>query len=582
LSNLIDLSATARGSKTRPAVVVQADFLNGLIDDTIFTDLRLFMQPQGMVLYAGVEMDDHLPAHRRIETMPERPGVLLTGATGLLGQYLLYDLLSMAHPVAVLVRDSRQEQAAERIAQIVAFWNERLRRKLPTPTVLNGDLGHATLGLTAVDRRWLGRHCRIVIHSAANLSFRETSEGEPWRTNALGTKSLLALCQDVGLSEWHQVSTAFVCGRRAGIITEEDHDNSQGFHNPYEESKWQAEQLVRRTPGVRATIYRPAVIVGDSRTGYTSSFNGLYRFLELAVRLASVNSTTGEVRLPLRLPLSGDEVWNLVSVDWVSRAIVELLARPQWHGRTFHLVARSPVSNRFVRDIAAEVLNLPGVEFAGTKTGVENSSPSRLEQLFFDGIREYSPYLGGNPVFASVNTAAALPDLPPPVDRPMLERLIRFAVASRWGRSPPQPTDVGPGLPARSFCAEYIERIFPKQARQSRLAREAGLDLTVCIDLRGLGGGQWSCKWKQGELVYARRGVENGAAVTYHSDTTTFHAVVSGLQTPQEVFFEQRIAITGDLECALKLAVLFGQFLAEHPIAQPDRTEVMDATPFRI
>jgi len=512
--------------------------------------------------------------------MPERRGIFLTGATGLLGRYLLHDLLLKAHPVAVLVRDSREGRAAERIAHIVAFWSERLRRRLPTPFVLNGDLGLAALGLTAADRHWLGRSCQTVIHSAANLSFRGTLEGEPWRTNVEGTKTLLALCRNVGLSEWHEVSTAFVCGRRAGIIAEEGLDNGQSFHNPYEESKYQAEQLVRRAPGIRATIYRPAVIVGDSRTGYTSSFNGPYRFLELAVRLASVISTAGEARLPLRLPLSGDEVWNLVCVDWVSRVIVELLTKPRWHGRTFHLVAKSPVSTRLLRDVGAEVLNLPGIEFAGAE-GVNH--PSRLEQLFLEGIQEYWPYLGGNPVFASANTRAALPDLPPPIDRPMLERLIRFAVAKRWGRERKKGSGTiyaKPSLP--SSCAEYIERVFPRQARRSRLAREAGLDLTVSIDIRGPGGGQWSCSWRQGELIWVRRGLEDGAAVTYHTDTATFQAVVSGFQTPQEAFFEQRVAITGDLEIALKLAVLFGQFLAEHPDPQPHRTEVQDATSFRL
>jgi len=508
--------------------------------------------------------------------MPEPQGVLLTGATGLLGRYLLHDLLLKAHPVTVLVRDSRKGGAVERIAQIVAFWSERLRRKLPTPVVLNGDLGHAGLGLTAVDRRWLGRHCRTVIHSAANLSFRATPEKEPWRTNVDGTKNLLALCQDVGLSEWHQVSTAFVCGQRTGIIAEDDCDYSQGFHNPYEESKCQAERLVRRTPGMRATIYRPAVIVGDSRTGYTSGFNGLYRFLELGARVASLSTAVGGAHMPLRLPLSGDEDWNLVSVDWVSRAIVELLARQRWHGRTYHLVARAPVSTRLVRDVGADVLNLPGVDFAGSDH-VDN--PSRLEQWFLDGIQEYWPYLGGSPVFATVNTSAALPDLPPPpVDRSMLERLIRFAVASRWGRTPAQTSAVCARSLARSSCAEYIEQVFPRQSRRSSLAREAGLDLTVCIDLRGPGGGQWSCKWSQGEMIYARCGLEDGATVTYHTDAETFRAVVSGFQTPQEAFFDQRIAITGDMETALKLAVLFGLFLSENPWPRPKRKEVMYST----
>jgi hypothetical protein len=138
-----------------------------------------------------------------------------------------------------------------------------------------------------------------------------------------------------------------------------------------------------------------------------------------------------------------------------------------------------------------------------------------------------------------------------------------------------------PRIPGRSHCAEYIEQVFPRQARRSRLAREAGLDLTVCIDLRGSGGGQWSCKWRKGEFLYTRAGFDDGAAVIYHTDTATFQAVVGGLQTPQEAFFEQRIAITGDLETGLKLAVLFGQFLAENPVAQSHPVEVMDGTPLQ-
>jgi thioester reductase-like protein len=368
--------------------------------------------------------------------MAVRRAVLLTGATGLLGRYLLRDLLAEGCPVAVLARDAVQGQAAERVRALVAFWSECLRRPLPSPHVLAGELGRDGLGLTATDRRWLGENCRAVIHAAASLSFRESLDGEPWRTNVEGTASLLTLCREAGLSEWHHVSTAFVCGRRGGLIAEDDVAISPSFYNPYEESKYQAEQLVRRTPGLRATIYRPAVVVGDSRTGFTSSFTGLYRFLELCVRLVRLHAGASNGSLPLRLPLSGDETWNLVPVDWVARAIVEVFRRPTWHGRTFHLVSQAPLSTRLVRDVGAEVLKISGVEFGG-RNGVTH--PTGLEQMFLDGIRQYWPYLHGNPVFSCANTTAALPDLPPPpVDRPMLERFIRFATAKHWGRRPRQ------------------------------------------------------------------------------------------------------------------------------------------------
>jgi thioester reductase-like protein/predicted lipid carrier protein YhbT len=508
--------------------------------------------------------------------MTPRNSILLTGATGLLGEYLLQELLRKGYSVAVLARDSRQEQADERVTRIVASWSDRLHRKLPAPLVLAGELRPDGPGLAKADRQWLRDHCRAVLHCAANLSFRENAGGEPWRTNVEGTRSLLKLCRDAGVCEWHQVSTAFVCGRREGRIPEEDLDSSRAFHNAYEESKFRAETLIRQTPGIQPTIYRPSIIVGDSRTGYTSSFNGLYRFLELAVRLASAISSGGETRLPLRLPLRGDEAWNLVPVDWVSQAIVKLLSKPRWHGRTYHLVSRSPVSTRLIRDVGAEILNISGVEFSDHE---RIDQPSRLEQMFLDGIREYWPYLGGAPVFACENTKAALVDLPaPPVDRPMLERLIRFAAVNRWGRAYRQATGSVVRQVPVSRCGTYIERVFPRQARRSKLAREARLDLTVSIDVRGPGGGQWSCKWNEGELVHARRGLEDGAVVTYHTDAATFDAIVNGAQTPQQAFFEERIAITGDLETALKLAGLFGQFLLENRSAHGPHTEVADST----
>jgi thioester reductase-like protein len=516
------------------------------------------------------ETEDGLPAHRRIATMLQRQGVLLTGATGFLGQYLLRDLLLTGRPVAVLARDSQHNPVGERIAEILAFWSDQLGCPLPAPRVLTNDLRSDSLDLPLSERHWLRRHCRAVIHAAANLSFQETPNGEPWRTNVGATESLLRHCRDLSIAEWHQVSTAFVCGRRTGLITEDDLDRGQAFHNAYEESKFQAELLLRRTPGLRTTVYRPAVIVGDSRTGHTSTFTGLYRFLEMGVRLAASNAADGGTYLPLRLPLSGDEPWDLVPVDWVARAIVALLDRPQWHGRTFHLVARAPVATRVIRDMAAKELKIQGVEFAGTQGAAD---PTHLEELFRDGLREYWPYLAGSPVFAWQNTAAALPDLSPPaVDRPLLQRLIRFAVARRWGRGPTADSA------APSRCAEYIEQVFPRQARRSGLARQMRLDVTINVDVRGPGGGQWACKWTAGELVWVHRGFDVKAQVTYHTDTTTFDAVISGRQTPQEAFFDQRIDITGDLETALKLATLFGQFLRETAVSRHHRTEVMDAS----
>ncbi len=369
--------------------------------------------------------------------MSARPGVLLTGATGFLGRYLLRDLLLAGHRVTALARDGDRTPAQQRIAAIVACWEQNLGQALPRPTVLTGELAPDGSGLGLTERAWLQRHCSAVVHAAASVAFHATPDGEPHRTNVDGTRALLRVCQDLGLHEWHYLSTAFVCGRRLGPIHEDDLDDAVPFHNPYEQTKCLAEQMLRRCADLHLTVYRPSLIVGDSQTGYTSSYTGFYRFLELATRLAAAISprrtglAPGRRPLPLRLPLSGAEPYDLVCVDWVSRAVVELIGRPEWHGRTFHLVARQPVRSGLVRAVGVEELGLDGVEFIGPDGLTDRT---HLEEAFLDGLRQYWPYIDGTPRFTWTNTAAALPHVEPPVvDRAVLQRLIRFAVADQWG-----------------------------------------------------------------------------------------------------------------------------------------------------
>jgi hypothetical protein len=260
-------------------------------------------------------------------------------------------------------------------------------------------------------------------------------------------------------------------------------------------------------------------------------------------------------------------------VDWVARAIAELLGATRHHGRTYHLVARPPTPSRLIHEVVVRELDLEGVELVG-RGGV--TEPSRLEELFLDGVREHWPYLTGDaPRFCDRNTAAALTHLPPPpVDLPALRRLIRFAVADHWGRRAVTATDAaGP-----SFCARYLEQTFPCLARQSPLARAVGLEVVVGFDVRGPGGGQWTCRWHDSEFRGVCRGLDPAAAVIYHTDAATFEAVAGGSSAPHQAFFDRRIEVTGDLETALKLVTLFDQFLREtNPTVAPHE-EAPDAT----
>jgi nucleoside-diphosphate-sugar epimerase len=492
-------------------------------------------------------------------------GILLTGATGQLGRYLLRDLLLSGRKVAVLVRDHPSASAGQRITRLLSFWQDHLGARLPSPVVVAGDLANRECGLTtAVDRAWLGRSCRSVVHAAACVGFRATVGGEPYRTNVEGTRHLLRLCRHLRWEDFHHLSTAFVCGARTGTIREDELECGQAFHNDYEKSKFEAERLVRQMLGGSATVYRPSVIVGDSRTGYTSSYHGFYRFLEL------IDTLAGSARsLPLRFPGTGAEPRNLVSVDHVAKAITRIVGRKEWHGGTYHLVARKPVLARRIKEVAERLLGISGMSWAGPGGATD---PTDLERLFEKHLHDYWPYRHGDPAFSDTNTREALPDLSvPEIDRPMLERLITFARKERWGR----PRNRRRLRRSEMDCSHYVEEFFPEAARRSGLA-EVPLDVVVGLDVLGPGGGRWSFSWLGGELQSVQRGLAGDAAVVYRLDRATFSAIVQGRLALQDAFFARQIEILGHLEKGLKLAALFARFAEECPYG-PSREETIHA-----
>lgn len=501
--------------------------------------------------------------------MGSRGGVLLTGATGLLGRYLLRDLLLAHGEVAVLARDARSATAQQRIDELVASWSETLGLSLARPTVLVGDLRTDGLGLGAAERRWLSRRCRAVLHAAAHVGFGATLDGEPWQTNFEGTRWLLELCAELGLDELHHVSTAFVCGQRTGPVREDELECGQEFHNDYERSKYETERLLRRTTRARVTVYRPSIIVGDSHTGHTSSYHGFYRFLAMGDLLAGP-AADGRRQLCLRVPFTGAELHDLVPVDGVAESITRLLRQPHRHGRTFHLVARQPVPGWLIKDVAQEVLAIDGVCWVGPE---RLDDPSPLEKQFQELVRHYWPYHRGSPFFDQTNTTAALADFRTPLlDRALLARLIRFAVVDRWGRR---------RRSAGLNCAHYVEEFFPGAVRRSTLA-SIPLEVTVGLKVSGAEGGCWTGYWKGGELVSLERDGNRSTDVVFRLDTATFAAIVAGKLAPQEAFFARRIEIEGDMERGLKLATLFGHLVRECPFGSPSLREADHVSSARV
>ena len=172
---------------------------------------------------------------------------LLTGATGLVGRYLVRDLLLNGHELAVVVRPSRRQSPRERIEGILQHWEAELGRPLPRPVVLSGDISEPGFGLSEEDREWVKAHVTSIIHSAAILEFYgKDRAGEPWRSNLNGTQNMIQLCRELEIKDIHHVSTAYVAGLQTGRVMEDSLDVGQSFRNDYEESKFLAEKLVRQ------------------------------------------------------------------------------------------------------------------------------------------------------------------------------------------------------------------------------------------------------------------------------------------------------------------------------------------------
>jgi nucleoside-diphosphate-sugar epimerase len=364
--------------------------------------------------------------------------LLLTGATGLVGQYLLRDLLLEGTAVAVLIRSQEHERAADRLEQVMSHWETGLYRKLPRPVCLEGDITRTDLGLSPEAQRWVGKHCASVLHNAASLTFsgKDTSR-DPWLSNLTGTANILAFCRQSGVHQLHYMSTAYVCGQRPGTIFETELEHTEGFRNDYENSKFEAESLVRSAPFLESlTVYRPATIVGDSQTGYTTTYHGLYSYFQFAWMLRQYANLQedGRWNIPLRLNVTGDESRNLIPVDWVSAVTTYLVLNSQCHGQTYHLTPLEPVTARAIEEAMCSHFGYYGPTFVGPD-GLAAGNVNEVERKFYEYVDRYTPYWSREPVFDCSNTRTAAPHLPcPRIDTPCLHRLMEFAIQDRWGK----------------------------------------------------------------------------------------------------------------------------------------------------
>lgn len=248
--------------------------------------------------------------------------------------------------VLCLVRPSGGESAQARLDAVLGKVGEVAAPE--RVVAIAGDVVQPELGLSREARTALAGVQRIV-HCAASVSFDLPLE-ESRMINVIGTERMLALARTLPrLERFDAVSTTYVAGLRDDVVREADLEHDRGFHNSYEQSKHEAEQLLRRAMAdLPIAVHRPSIVVGDSRTGKTGAWKVLYWPLKVIARgLLPVLPYDPECRL------------DIVPVDFVADAILALADDPTTLGGTFHLAA-GPGRDASMADFMAAVFRKLG------------------------------------------------------------------------------------------------------------------------------------------------------------------------------------------------------------------------------
>lgn len=269
----------------------------------------------------------------------------VTGATGFIGKRLVKKLLERKGTVVhFLIRP----ESADKVAELRSFWGVGAARAIP----VHGDLTAKKLGVNAADTKALKGQVDHFYHLAAVYDLAADEETQV-AVNVEGTRNTVEFARAIEAGHVHHVSSIAAAGLYEGVFREDMFDEAEGLDHPYFQTKHESEKIVRQDCKRPWTVYRPAMVVGDSTTGEMDKIDGPYYFFKLIQRMRQL--------LPPWMPtvgLEGGRV-NIVPVDFVVDALAAISHQQGIGGRCFHLV--DPVGYRVgdVLDIFSRAAHAP-------------------------------------------------------------------------------------------------------------------------------------------------------------------------------------------------------------------------------
>lgn len=275
--------------------------------------------------------------------------IFLTGFPGFIAGRLVRRLAANGARFELLVQPALLAQAGRDILDISRGTN----RDAADFRIVPGDITAADLGMTADDADRVRGTATVVFHLAA-LYDLGVERDPAMRVNVEGTRHVNRFVAGArALRHYHYVSTCYVAGKRTGTILESELEHDAGFRNHYEETKYLAElETERLKADLPVTIHRPSVVCGDSRTGETAKYDGIYYLINYLRRrpalLALANIGNPRVRL------------NIVPVDFVVDALAALARDARAVGATLQLADSAPLTTAELFEAIARALTNRG------------------------------------------------------------------------------------------------------------------------------------------------------------------------------------------------------------------------------
>lgn len=359
--------------------------------------------------------------------------IFFTGVTGFLGRFLAVEMLKKGWEIIFLIRPGKMS-VDDRLTEALNFVESQAAQVYKNQwTVIAGDVTWNNFGiedlhiLSNVEEFW---------HVAGAVTFSEIERDITFKINLDGVKNLTKIAEKVNISRLHYFSTAYI--REPGVSTMIEETKDSLFHekgcNPYERSKNFAERHIhkwaKRHPDVNVCVYRPSIVVGNSKSGKMYGFTGYYRVMQTFHTFACAGKIAKEMSVPGR----SDATVNLVTVDWVVDMVMKIQHIKDVAG-IFHLTNEAPPNYEWLLESSLRALDISCSPVVAGQISA-NKEQMRIEKMFKRGLKDYIPYISEDVKFSTNHLKNILGEAykeHPSFNDKLVKTLLDYAVRARFG-----------------------------------------------------------------------------------------------------------------------------------------------------